>query len=135
MTVSFRQDDRLHAENYTLRTQLEKIRSEGYLGKLIALHTEELAKKDRKIDLLEKKNIKLSEQRTADLSKIRSLEFDLSMAELEVADFKAQLKQKDKEKRALLEEIEQCHLMMQAQILGQEEVIQTQLADRDGIIQ
>ena len=103
MTVSFRQDDRLHAENYTLRTQLEKIRSEGYLGKLIALHTEELAKKDRKIDLLEKKNIKLSEQRTADLSKIRSLEFDLSMAELEVADFKAQLKQKDKEKRALLE--------------------------------
>ena len=135
MTVSFRQDDRLHAENYTLRTQLEKIRSEGYLGKLIALHTEELAKKDRKIDLLEKKNIKLSEQRTADLSKIRSLEFDLSMAELEVADFKAQLKQKDKEKRALLEQIEQCHLMIQAQISGQEEVIQTQLADRDGIIQ
>ena len=91
MTVSFRQDDRLHAENYTLRNQLEKIQSEGYLGKLIATHAEELAKKDRKIAVLEKKNIKLCEQRTADLSKIRSLEFDLSIAELGVADFQAQI--------------------------------------------
>ena len=110
MTVSFRQDDRLHAENYALRNQLEKIQSEGYLGKLIATHAEELAKKDRKIAILEKKNIKLCEQRTADLSKIRSLEFDLSIAELGVADF-------------------------QAQILGQKEILQEKLTERDGIIQ
>lgn len=91
MPVLFKQDNRLHAENFKLRTQLNKIQSEGYLGSLISLHAEEIAKKDRRIAQIEKKNAKLSEQHSSDLKRIRSLEFDLSIAELDAADLKVQM--------------------------------------------
>lgn len=128
MPVFSRNDDRLHSENYKLRTQLEKIQSEGYLGSLIAKHAEEISKKDRKISVAESRITKLCQQHSEDLKMIRILEFDLGMAGVEVEDFKAQLKQKDAE-------IAQCHLAIKAQQDNQEMAIRSALADRDGVIQ
>lgn len=134
MAMIFSPDNRLHAENYNLRRELEKMRSEGYLGKLLPLHAEELAKQERKIARLEKENTTLREKCSANQKRTRQLEFDLRMAEQGVEDLVMRLEQKEDEKSVLHAQLADARLALQAQLACQEEAIQARLADKEGVI-
>lgn len=70
MNAFFNQSERLRAENYQLKKKIEQLQAEGYIGKLLFQHTEEMAKKDRKINRLQLENEKLNKRRSEDLAKI-----------------------------------------------------------------
>lgn len=134
MVMIFSPDKRLNTENFQLRKKLEKIQSEGYLGGMITLHAEELAKQDRKMARIEKENATLREQRSADKQRIRQLEIELRMSQLGVEDLVVRLEQKEDEKSDLRVQLAKSHLALQALTEGQEETIQARLADREGVI-
>lgn len=134
MAMIFSPDKRLNTENFRLRKELEKMQSEGYLGSLIALHAEEVARLGRKMARAEKENATLREQRIADKQKIRQLEIKLRMSELGVEDLIVRLEEKEDEKSDLRAQLAQSRLVLQAFTAGQEETIQARLADREGVI-
>ena len=134
MAMIFSPDKRLNTENYQLRKALEKMQSEGYLGSLIALHAEAMARMDRKLARLEKENATLREKRIADQQRIRLLDIELRMAQLGVEDLTLRLDQKEDEKSDLKAKLAEARLALQVFTAGQEETIQAMLADREAII-
>lgn len=135
MSGGYFNDNRLQTENYKLRKQIEKFQSEEYLSNLTNLHAEELAKKDRKIALLEKKTIKLAEQNRIDQIKISSLKVKLENAELATKALNSQLRGKNREISALQKQNLQIEKIIQDNLIAQEEIIKSEVIKRESILQ
>lgn len=116
MNAFFNQSERLRAENYQLKKKIEQLQAEGYIGKLLFQHTEEMAKKDRKINRLQLENEKLNQRRSEDLARIRSLEYNLSISQLELSELNVQVQQNQISTKAKLEERDGVIQKLTAQI-------------------
>jgi len=119
MQTYFEKDNRLHAENADLRRKLEKMEAEGYIGVMKKKQDAELAKKDRNIASLDKGLTKYREWRKYDIEKIRVLEFDNALKDIEISTLQDKLITMRKENKDLedcLEEREGIIQKFKAQI-------------------
>lgn len=75
-----------------------------------------MAKKDRKINRLQLENEKLNKRRSEDLAKIWSLEYNLSISQLELSELNVQVQQNQISTKAKLEERDGVIQKLKAQI-------------------
>ena len=113
MQAYFTKDNRLHAENANLRRKLEKMENEGYIAEMKKKQDTELDKKDRNIASLDKGLAKYREWRNCDIRRIRELEFDNALKDVDISSLHDELATMKNENKKL----EDC------------------LQERDGIIQ
>jgi len=103
----FTKDDRLHAENAGLRRKLEKMENEGYIAELKKIQDIELAKKDRKIASIEKELAKYREWHNGDITRMRELEFDNGIKEMEISSLQNDLTAMKIENKKLEESLQE----------------------------